>query len=460
MLRRTLFISAALALGACAGTPQLAVAPDVAAPARFTALPEATAAAEADWIVSLGDDALPALVAEALANNPDLLAAAANYDAARASARAAGAARLPALDGGLIAQGLEGSSQLYNLGLDASWTADVWGRLSDQARAGALNAEAAQADLHGARLAIAGATARSWFALTEARLQTDLARRDTETRARQLDIVDRRFARGVARSSDVRTARSALASAEAALASRIAAERATARALETLLGRYPAAETQSAETLPALSALPAPGDPAPLLARRPDIVAAERSLAAAGFSAEAARKALYPSLSFQGSVGNVATDISDLFSTASLAESLTASITGPIFRGGALRAERDRTEALARIQAAQYVNTVLSAFEEAENAIYADQRLAERVGALEEARAEAEAALGLVERQYAQGVATIFELIDAQSRLIVAEGQLISARRDRLDNRVALHLSIAGDFAAGGGITGAGVQDV
>ncbi|MFW6299535.1 MAG: TolC family protein, partial [Oceanicaulis sp.] len=85
------------------------------------------------------------------------------------------------------------------------------------------------------------------------------------------------------------------------------------------------------------------------------------------------------------------------------------------------------------------------------DAIDADQRLDARLDALAEAAEEAEAALELVERQYASGVATIFELIDAQTRLINADSQLIAARAARVDNRIGLHLAVAGDFEAGGG---------
>ncbi|WP_233245697.1 efflux transporter outer membrane subunit [Marinicauda salina] len=457
MLRRSLLISATLTVAACAGAPELAVAPDIDAPETFLASPETTEARADDWVAAFNDPRLSALVGEALDANPTVAAAAASLEAAQASARAAGAPRLPSVDASTgISQTdtAAGDSTGYDFGVEASWQIDVWGRLTDNARAGALSAEAARADLYGAQLSIAGATAQAWFALIEARLQTELAAYDVETRARQLAIVERRFERGVARSSDVRTQRSALASTRAGLASRQRAEAAAARRLEALLGRYPGGRIEHETDLPELGGLPDPGGPEALLARRPDVVAAESRLAASGFSARAARKALYPGLNLRAAVSSQTEDAGDLFDSDALIETVSASILAPIFRGGALRAERDRTEAVARQQAARYVETALAALREAEDAIYADQTLADRVAALAEARQEAEAALQLVERQYASGVATIFELLDAQSRLISAESQLIAARRERADNRVALHLAIAGDFASGGGVAG------
>ena len=418
MLRRVSLPLAALALAACTTTPELDATAPVETPALFAALSAEFGPASSDWVAGFNDPRLSTLITQALNANPTILSARASLDAAEASARSARAGLLPTLDGSVSVTERDGGASAgtsYSLGFDAAWQADVWGRLSDTSRAGVLSAQAARADWHGARLSIAAATARAWYALNEAALQTDLARLDVATRTRQLEIVVRRFNRGVSRSSDVRTARSALASSRAGLASREQGEAASARALEILLGGYPAGEIKGDSGLPELDQVPNPGSPQALFERRPDLVAASARLAAAGFSAEAARKALYPSLSFRGTLDDGGRDLGDIFDLDDLISSVTASITAPIFRGGALRAERDRQAANARLRATQYVDTALTALREAENAIDADARLAERVDALAEAAVEAEAALELVERQYASGVASIFELIDAQT---------------------------------------------
>jgi multidrug efflux system outer membrane protein len=455
VLRSVSPFAAVLCLAACTTSPTLDVTAPLDTPISFTALSDETGPSAADWVASFSDPRLELLIAEALDANPTILAARASLEAAEASARSANAGRLPTLNAGLTASETDrptGSTTAFGLGLDAAWQADIWGRLTDNARAGVLSAEAARADWYGARLSIAAATARAWYALNEAALQTELSRQDVETRTRQLEIVVRRFNRGVARSSDVRTARSALASSQAGLASREQIEAAAARTLETLLGNYPAGALAGDAGLPTLGVVPNPGSPEVLFERRPDLAAASARLAAAGFSADAARKALYPSLGFTASVSDGGADLEDVFDLDDLVSSVAASLTAPIFRGGALRAERDRAEANARRLSALYVDTALTALRETENAIDGDARLANRVDALTTAATEAEEALALVERQYASGVATIFELIDAQTRLINANAQLIAARADRVDNRIALHLAIAGDFAAGGGI--------
>ena len=448
---------APLLLSACASVVTPGASDLVLAPETFSAAPAELDASPSDWIAAFEDPVLQVLVAEALDANPTVASALASYDAARAGARSAGAARLPTLDGSVGYTDQEPGNTGFSTGLEVNWQADVWGRLGDQARSGALTAEAARADWYGARLSIAASVARSWYALIAASQQAELAQADVEARTNQLEIVERRFQRGVVRSSDVRTARSALASSEATLASRLRAQANAARVLEVTLGRYPSASIAAGAELPALGALPNPGQPETLLARRPDVVAAQARLAAAGYSASAAQKALYPGLGLRASLADGGADIADALDFDDLVKTVVGSISAPIFQGGRLRAERDQAQ--AEQLSANLVSTALTALREAEDAIEADRRLAERVDALTVASDEAREALALVQRQYASGLSTIFELIDAQTRQISAQSALISARNERVDNRIALHLAIAGDFSAGGGVTASNIEN-
>lgn len=457
LLRQSLLISACLAVTACAGIPDAGQAPAITTPQAFIAEHDAQAMAESDWVQAFNDPVLAALVEEALMNNPGLQRAAAAREAAEAGAVIAGANRFPSLDasiGGSATDAGAGTIESYSAGLDISWQADVWQRVSDQARAGYFSAEAAESDYRSARLSLAGSVARTYFILLENRLQRELREREVDNRERQLVIIERRFERGLSRSSDVRTGRSALASAESNLLQAKRIEASAARTLETLLGRYPSNDIDRVADIPTPDALPGVGTPEMILAQRPDVLAAEYRLASAGFSASAARKALLPGLRLNGSLSNNAADIADIFDTDTLIEMVSASLVAPIFRGGSLRAQSRQARAQADQAAASYVETALNALNEAEGAIFNDELLAGGVSTLEVSRNEAAGALELVERQYANGVATVFELLDAQNRLTTAESQLLSARRQRAENRVDLHLAIAGDFTAGGGISG------
>ncbi|WP_238934561.1 efflux transporter outer membrane subunit [Maricaulis parjimensis] len=454
-MRKSLLVAAtALVATSCASLPAYEPGDSLpAAPGAWSSAPASTGPYEAqDWVNSLDDAQLTSLIDEAFQSNPSLNQSFARYRAARAAARVAGANRLPSLNAGLDYTRREpnvgSGSDTFSLGLSAAWEADLWGRVADGANASARDAEAAAEDVRASQLSIAGLVAKQWYALTEAHLQTELAERDVATRQSFLSLTERRFARGLVRSSDVRTARSALASSEAALASRRRSEASTARALETLLGRYPAASLVSDGDFSELDPLTAIGSPEDILSRRPDVRAAERRLEAAGLRADAARKALYPSLSLSGGSGTGGPSAEDMLDLDTMVSSLTASLFGPIFNGGSLRAQREQAEANAEAQLQAYVSTVLTAWQEAENAIHADAILETRVASLRQAFEEAAEAEQLVIRQYASGVATIFDLLNAQSRRISAESQYISARRDRATNRVDLYLAIAGDFSA------------
>lgn len=454
MIKRTLLLSAtAIVLASCASAGQVPRASAISgsAPAGWASSPAADASLIDDWIATFDDARLMQLVDEAVTDNPSLLAAEARIRAARASARAANAGRLPNINADLTVTQREtefSSSTAYAGGLGVSWEADLWGSLGARARAGLLEFEATDSDFEGARLSIAGQVARAWFLLIEARLQTELAERDVQAKENSLALIERRFSAGVSRSSDVRTFRSALASSEAALASRQRAEASAARNLEILLGRYPSGTIEHDADLPGFDTLAGIGAPGDLLARRPDLVAAEARLEALGLQAMIARNALLPSLTLRGNVDSGGADPADLFDMDTVVASLIGGLTAPIFNGGSLRAERDRAAASAEAALRNYAGTVLAAWREAEDAIYADGILAARVEALQTAYEQAAAAEQLVIRQYGSGLATVFELLDAQSRRIAAEGQYISARRERATNRVDIYLAIGGDFDA------------
>ena len=403
-----------------------------------------------DWVSEFSDPVLNALVSEALSANTDIRSASAAYEAALARADIAAADLLPSVTGDVSASRREfGDDRLsgassFGLGVNASWEADVWGRVRDQADAGELSAAASQADLAGVRLAIAAQVTQTWFNLIEAKLLQKLTENDLATQARALRLTERRFDGGVAESSDVRLARSALANVEALLASRKQNVSATERSLEILLRRYPAEALSAPDDLPPLPRLIGAGTPSEMLTRRPDLLAADRRLQAAGLDVDIARKALLPSLSLSGGVNGDGSSLENLFDVDALVASLLGSLTQPIFQGGRLKANVAQQEAVLRQQAEGYAGTVLTAYLEVENALDAEERLAERETALRVSLDEALKAEERLERRYAEGLATILQLLDAQSRRISAESQLISARKERLSNRVRLHVALGG----------------
>ncbi|WDI30558.1 efflux transporter outer membrane subunit [Hyphococcus flavus] len=440
--------------------------PDV--PDQWTADSTVGGTPTGDWVASFNDAVLRDLISEAIANNNDLGAAAANLEQARAGARITLSNQLPTIGANFGAQrsaivtdpttaaqagggtGAAQSSRLYinnfSVGGSFSWELDVWGRLTDETRASYKDATAARADLAGAQLSIAGRVAQAWFALIEARQQRELAERDTVARERNLRVTERRYDRGVSSSLDVRLSRSALGSSQANLALRQRLELEASRALEVLLGRYPAAELKAVESLPVLPPLAGAGTPLEILTRRPDLVAAEARMESAGLRSRAARKQLLPQLTLSARSGTSGPDISDLLDPRRLAGNMAAGIFQPLFQGGRLLANSKRARAAAEASLYGYVQTALIAYQEAENAIAAETLLDTREEALRLAYEEAAAAEELTERRYNSGAATIFNLLDAQTRRISAESQYIQAQQQRVSNRVQLYLAIGGDF--------------
>ena len=208
--------------------------------------------------------------------------------------------------------------------------------------------------------------------------------------------------------------------------------------------RYPEGAISSASDLPTLPALSGAAQPGYILTRRPDLLAAERRMHAAGLNVDVARKNLLPRLTLSSGLGSSSPAGDNLYDIDNIVANFASGLTQPIFQGGALRANVATQDAILREQMENYTDTLLNAYLEVENALDAEEHLANREAALRVALSESRAAEQRLEQRYIEGLATILELLDAQSRQISSEAQLISARKDRLSNRVALHVALGG----------------
>jgi NodT family efflux transporter outer membrane factor (OMF) lipoprotein len=404
-----------------------------------------------DWVGSFSDGTLTQLVNEALGSNTNIKGAAARFEAAAARAKIARADKLPSVNASGSYSRTESNLPFQiptniDFGVTANWEADLWGRIRDGVNASNFELGASQADYAGARLSIAGQVSQAWFDLIEARLLTELSERDVDTQERALRLTQRRFEGGVTGSSDVRLARSSVANARALQASREQRLSAVTRQLEVLLRRYPAEEIQAAPDLPTLPRLSGAGTPGYVLRKRPDILALEQRLKAQGLQIDIARKNLLPTLSLRGTTSLGATSFAEIFDIDALVLRLIANTAMPIFQGGRIKANIAQQEAILKQQLESYAGAALTAYLEVENALDAEQRLLERETALRTSLNEARQAEDRLELRYTEGLATILQLLDAQSRRLSAEGQLIGARKERLANRVRMHVALGGGF--------------
>lgn len=452
-------------VAACASPgDMLPPALDMTLPEHFVeSTADTTIATNETWWRDIGGDTLDPLVREALAANQDLDVAIANVQAARAAATIAGADRWPQLSGGgsaarnqqifvgLPIPGREVASTrstTYRLSLDASWELDLWNRLGQRQKSFVAELQATEADLAGARLSVAGQVSKTWLDVTEFERQRDLAARMLEAFTQTEGIAFDRYERGLISSVDVHLTRTSRENAAALLALRQNQVQQTARRLELLLGRYPSGALSGAAALPDAPAPVPAGLPADLVLRRPDLLAAERRVVAAGARVSESRRNLLPSIRLTGSSGTTSNEMGDLLAGDFSVWSIAGSLLQPIFQGGRLRAAVEQSAAQQDIVLANWARSALGAFFEVETALAGERNLAEREKHLHAASDSASRAWRLSEERYRQGVGDLLSVLEAQRRALDAESQAISVRNARLQARVDLHLALGGGFEA------------
>ena len=440
-------------------TPQL----DVAVPDAWTAADTSSGEVAPDWWSDFGAPGLSAAVEAALEGNFDLAAAAARLEQAAAEARIASSALQPTVQAsynssrrkqnfvGFPIPGLEGRvlstvSTNQGVSLDLSWEIDLWGRLRGEAQAALADLQRSAADLRGAQLSMAGQTVKAWFAIAEARQQVTLSDETVASFRASAEQVRERFESGIRPALDLRLALLNLANAEALLDQRRQQLDASSRQLEVLLGRYAAGTIDQPSSLPDVTADVPGGIPADLVARRPDLVAAERQVAAAGARLGVARKQLLPNLTLTAATGTATNALRSLLDGDFGVWSLLGNLVAPLWQGGRLRAQITRAEAETAEVLANYANTALVAYAEVETALAAEAFLADRVGHLTNAVEQARAAERLAEERYRAGLDNYITVLDSQRSAVQADGDLIAARRLRLENRVDLYLALGGGF--------------
>lgn len=430
------------------------------APAKWSALPNIPQSAATGWLSDFGSSKLPALVQQAVAQNPDMKAASARVNQARAQLTQAGSSLFPAITAngaGSRAQspgdqrfaGINRIANRFSGNLSVSWEIDFWGRVADTRRAAKAGTAAAEEDWHAARLSLAATTVQTAVSLVEAENLLALAHRNVTTRKVQLGILERQLDRGIdpeRAALDVSLSRADLARAEATVQQRSATADQTRRTLETLLGGYPAGAERGLGTLPSLKRSIPAGLPSEMLLRRPDLRAAERRLAAALATESAAKKAMLPSIRLTGQSGRTSQEIERLIRPETAFWNLGTQMAQTLFQGGNLKGGINLQRARYDEALQTYAASVLTAFREVETALAAEQFLLQQEAALERAATEAERAEQLALSQYEKGLSEVLTLLDTRQRAFDARSTLIGVQSQRLRNRAALYLALGGEF--------------
>ena len=397
---------------------------------------------------SFSDTQLDALVKEALANNPDLRVAAARVEQAAAYPKVAGATLYPQVN--LLARGggkMSGdSSGLEGVGVFANWELDLWGRV----RSGAAAAESQYASPRSTPSTRASRSLR-WSRRAGSSPSRRACRRRSRTRrcARRSGSPVWRSSASASASATSTTSgsprRTCRPSATRAQNLDLAYQQAL-RSLETLAGRYPAAVVA---VRPELAPAPAPvpvGLPSELLERRPDVVAAERRVAAAFYRIEEAKAARLPRISLTAALTSISSELFVLKEQDNPMWSVGASLMAPLFLGGQLQAQVEVRTAEQKQAVAEYGRIGARAFGEVENALSAGFAVDAREAILKQAVAENERALELANIRYRVGSGDLRGVHQQSLALYAAQVSLIRVRSEQLVQRVNLHLALGGSF--------------
>ena len=452
----------ALALTGCAlpspdSREQLAAAsaPNRQVPAQWqagSARPGSSNMAVGDqWLQSFNDPQLDALVKEALAYNPDLQSAAARVEQAAAYQQIAGGLLYPQVN--LLARGggkLSGdASGIEGFGLFVNWELDLWGRVRAGAAAAQAQASSAALDAEYARQSLAAQVAKGWFLATEARLQLALAQ-ETLNASVQLEYLARERLRiGVGDEYDLRLAQANLNTLRDTVQSLELSYQQAQRSLETLAGRYPGAALPVASTLAPMGVPVPTGVPSSLLERRPDVVAAERRVAAAFYNTEQAKAARLPRLALSGAVTSISSEMFVLQERDNPVWSLGGAITAPLFAGGQLQGQVTLRTAEQKQALADYGRTGAKAFAEVENALASSATLVAREKVLAQVVNDNQSTLALAETRYRVGSTDLRAVLQQKLALYAAQVSLLHVRSDQRVQRVNLHLALGGSFDDG-----------
>jgi len=402
------------------------------------------------WWDGFDDPELARIVGRALAQNLDLAAALARVDQARAAAREAGAQLLPTLDAtasaswihdslespiGSIGRHLPGfhrDGALYDLGAAASWEIDLFGGLRRGSEAARAEAEAAESAQLGVRVSVAADAADAYLDVRGDQARLAVAQKQVATDERLRDLVRQRFTEGLGSAREADQADALLAQARASLQPlRIDLEAELDR-LDVLLAAQPGTYAAELAGPGAIPAAPTVGvlSPEAVLRRRPDVIAAERRLAASNARIGQAIAEYYPKLSVAGLLGFESASAGHLFRAATYRPEAVAGLRWRLFDFGKIDAEVALAKGGNAEALAEYRKSVLAAAEDVETAFTALAELKAheidedaQVAALTQAR-------DLSQRAYASGAIPLTDVLDANRQLLAAQDELVKTRAD------------------------------
>lgn len=405
-----------------------------------------------DWLRSFNDPMLDAIVAEAIANNVDLRAAATKVAVAQQTVIIVGSRLMPwvgvQLGGSSTYERDDGTFHSSSAFVGASWEIDLWGRIRAQRAAAEANAEAVALDYAYARQSLAATTAKLWYLGVETHQLLALSERAVSIYSELLDLVQIRRSAGKDSDLDVVDVRAKLETAQSDVERVRESYGEVRRALEVVLGRYPAAEIEIAAVYPALPPLAGTGVPSTLLERRPDLIAAGREVHVAFRRQEAAQLALLPEFSLSLTGGRLGDQVLSLLNLNPWLASAGIGVSIPIYEGGALQAKVEIATAQQAQAVARYGAVVLTAFREVENSLANERYMALQFPLDQKSLVDRTEAVRIATIQYKAGRRDLLWVAQLQTTQLAAESNLIRLRGAQQANRVRLYQILGGSFDA------------
>jgi len=420
---------------------------------------DAASLADSPWWAIFGDPPLQALIEEALRGSHDLRAAAARVEQARNQIAIARADLFPqvsyqgqAVRERTFVPGVRGSpgNVTFNSFLgtfNLAWEIDVWGRIrraTESARADYLAAEAAR---RGVLLTLVSDVAQAYFELLELDRELEITHSTTITFQDTVNLFQRRYVGGIGTLLEVSRAMAALTQARAGIPELERQVVVKENQLSTLLGRPPSDIAHGA--LPEGES-PAPetpvGLPSQLLERRPDIQQAEQALVAANADVGVAVANFFPRLGLTSLYGGQSSELENLVKSASNVWAIGGSLAGPLFQGGRLLASYRASSAAWEEAVERYQQATLQAFAEVSNALVARQKLKGVHAERTETVKALQTSVALSLQRYNDGIASYFEVLEAEQQLFPAELDLARTQRDELVAVVTLYRALGGGW--------------
>lgn len=479
--RRILALILPAALAACRVGPNYQAPPLIRGTAEPPALLGSQEAAfnatplPDGWWRLYEDPLLDGLEQKALTHNTDLRVALASLQQAEAELKAARALRSPmtqftagATYGQTAADSLALASvppttPFFNFGEAISYDVDLFGRLRRGVEEARASTEAAQAALDLARVNVAAQTASAYSSVCAAGLRIAVTNRSLKVARDTQSLSERRFQAGIASSTDVIRARTLVRQTEAELPAFYAQQRSGLYLIATLTGDPPEqlpAQVGACATPPVIRHPIPVGDGSGLIARRPDIREAERTLHARVAAIGVATSALYPSISLGGGIGTEAASVADITNTRGFTWNIGPMVSWNFPNTSVARAEIAASNAAAREALARFDGSVLTALRETETAMTALARELDTERSLELAREDAERASTDISRLYGGGLGDFIDTLDAERTAIQAEDARAQAATQVSQDQITLFMALGGGWREAPAVEDVGLQQV